>query len=86
MEGHVPPHSVHHVAPPTVAALAELRQHAALHVAPAQRQEGDKTSDELLLDDAGLEEAACGDKLLSGMMIFYIRHVISRKNRIRGNL
>lgn len=71
MEDHISPNSFHYIAPLTVAALAELRAHATLHVASAQWQEWDKMCDELLLDDARLEEATCRDKRLSDFDIFY---------------
>lgn len=53
---HAAPHRLHHVAAAAAAPLAELRAHAALHVAAAQRQEGNEAGDEPLLDDAGLKE------------------------------
>lgn len=53
---HVTPDRLHHVAAAAAASLAELRAHAALHVAPGQRQEGNEAGDEPLLDDAGLKE------------------------------
>lgn len=59
---HVAPHCLHHVTAAAAALLAELRADAALNVASAQRQKGNEASDELLLDDAGLEEAACRDR------------------------
>lgn len=63
--GHVAPYCLHHVTAAAAAPLAELRADAALHVESAQRQEGNEAGDELLLDDAGLEEAACREKLTS---------------------
>ncbi|TNN71719.1 L-lactate dehydrogenase B-A chain [Liparis tanakae] len=56
--GHVAAHRLHHVAAAAAAALAELRMGAALHVAPAQRQEGHEARDQLLADDGGAEETA----------------------------
>lgn len=60
---HVAPYCLYHVRAAAAAPLAELRADAALHVASAQRQEGDEAGDELLLDHPGLEEAAWREKL-----------------------
>lgn len=60
--GHVEADRLHYVAAAAGAALAELRANAALHVAACQRQERNEARDELLLDDAGLEEATCREK------------------------
>ncbi len=60
---HVASYSLHHVTAGAAAPLAELRADTVLHVASARRQEGNKAGDELLLDDAGVEEAAWREKL-----------------------
>lgn len=52
----------HHVTAGTQALHAELRADAALHVAPAQRQERHEAGDQLLLNDAGFKEATCREK------------------------
>lgn len=62
---HIAPYCLHHVTAAADAPLAELRVDTALHVASAQRQEWNVACDELLLDDAGLEEAAWREKFTS---------------------
>lgn len=66
---HVVCHCLHHVTAAAPPPLAELRADAALHVAPAQRQEGNEAGDELLLDDPGLEEAAWRDTEMNSVSI-----------------
>lgn len=55
--GHACPNFLHHVLVEAVAALAEFKVSAAFDVASPQRQERNKACDELLLNDAGVEEA-----------------------------
>lgn len=52
-------HRLHHVGAAAAALLAQLEAHAALHVAPAQRQERDEARHQVLMDEAGVEETAC---------------------------
>lgn len=59
--GDVRPDRLRHVAAVTAAPLAQLGAGAALHVGPGQRQEGDEASDELLLEDAGVEKPTWRD-------------------------
>lgn len=55
--GHAGPNFIHHVLVGEVASLTEVKVSAAFHVVSPQRQERNKASDELLLNDAGVEEA-----------------------------
>lgn len=62
---HVAPYCLNHVIPGADAPLTELWVDTALHVPSTQRQEGNEAGDELLLDDAGVEEATWREKLTS---------------------
>lgn len=60
--GHGASNCFHHVIAGAQALQAELRADAALHVAPAQRQERHEAGDQLLLNDAGFKEATCREE------------------------
>lgn len=49
-----------------VASLAEVKVSAAFHVVSPQRQERNKACDELLLNDAGVEEATWREREREG--------------------
>lgn len=63
--GHVDngsPYCLHHIGALALTPLAELSAGTALHMASAQGQEGHKAGQQLLLDDAGMEESTWGEK------------------------